>query len=82
MFKQGVLNTKTSMAKFDVYFFRQLTGTIPGDVPHQSSQLFDITFVHDVEKDWATLVNNESQHCDYESSIVLTVVNATNTTRQ
>ena len=70
MFKKEVSNTKTSLAKFDVYFFRQLTGTIPGDVPHQSSQLFQasryrqflqIAFVHDVDKDWGTLANSEPQ---------------------
>ena len=26
--------TKTSLAKFAVWFFKQPTGTIPGDVPH------------------------------------------------
>ena len=70
MFKQEVLNTKTSLAKFDVYFFKQLTGTIPGDVPNRSSQLFQasryrqflhIDVVHDVDKDWKTIANSEPQ---------------------
>ena len=70
MFKQKVLNTKTSLAKFDVHFFKQLTGTILGDIPHRSSQIcqasryrhfLHIAFVHDVDKDWGTLVNSEPQ---------------------
>ena len=40
MFKKEVLSTKTSLAKFDVYFFKQITGTTPGDVLQRSSQLF------------------------------------------
>ena len=68
--KQEVLNTKTSLAKFDVYFFKQLTGTIPGDVPHRSSHFFHasrcrqfllIAFVNDIDKDWGTLANSEHQ---------------------
>ena len=51
---------KTSLAKFVVYFFKHFTGTIPGNVPHPSSQLFQalrfrqflhIAFVHDVDED-------------------------------
>ena len=62
--------TKTSLAKFDVYAFKQLTGTIPGNVSHQSSQLFQasryrqflhIAFVRGVDKDKGTLVNHEPQ---------------------
>ena len=61
---------KTSLARFDVSFFRHSTGTIPGDDPHRSSQLFQasrykqflhIAFVHDVDKDWGTLANIEPQ---------------------
>ena len=37
--KDYLISTKTSLAKFDVYFFKHFTGTIPGDVPHRSSQL-------------------------------------------
>ena len=59
MFQQEVLNTKPSLAKFEVYFFKQLAGTIPGDVSHRSSQLFQassyrqflhLAFVHDVDE--------------------------------
>ena len=55
---------------FDVYFSKQLTGTIPGDVPHRSSQFFQasrfrqflhIAFVHVVDTDWGTLANSEPQ---------------------
>ena len=62
--------TKTSLAKFDVYFFKHFTGTIPGDVPHRSSHLFlalryrqflHIAFVHDVDKNRGTLANSEPQ---------------------
>ena len=62
--------TKTSLAKFDVYFFKHFTGTIPGDVPHRSFQLFQasrhgqflhIAFVHDVDKDSGTLASREPQ---------------------
>ena len=62
--------TKTSLPKYDVYIFKQLAGTIPGDVPHRSSQLFQasryrqflhIAFVHDVDEDWGTLANSEPQ---------------------
>ena len=51
-------------------FFKQLTGTIPGGVPHRSGHLFQasryrqflhIAFVHDVDKDWGTLANSELQ---------------------
>ena len=78
-----------SLAKFDVYFFKHFTGTIPGNVPHRSSQLFQalryrqflrLAFVHDVDKDWGTLANSEPQTVN-QSSIVLTLVNVTNTTR-
>ena len=82
--------TRTSLAKFDVYFFKHFTGTIPGDVPHRSSQLFQalryrqflhIAFVHVVDKDWGRWLTVNPKHCDYQSSIVLTLVNVTNTTR-
>ena len=62
--------TKTSLAKFDVYIFKQRTRTIPGDVPHRSNQLFQalryrqflhIAFVHNVDKDLGTLANSEPQ---------------------
>ena len=62
--------TKTSPAKFDIHFFKQLTGTILGNVPHRSSQLFQasgyrqfllVAFVRDVDKDWGTLANSEPQ---------------------
>ena len=62
--------TKTSLAKFDVYFFKHFTGTIPGDGPHRSFQLFQasryrqflhIAFVRDVDKDWGTLANSVPQ---------------------
>ena len=33
-------STKTSLAKFDVDFFKQLTGTVPGDVSRRSILLF------------------------------------------
>ena len=33
MFKQNVSNTKTTLAKLDIYFFKQLTGTNPSDIP-------------------------------------------------
>ena len=55
---------------FDVYFFKSLTGTLPGDVPHRSKlllqasryrQFLHIDFVHDVDKDRWTLVNHEPQ---------------------
>ena len=56
----GIKNLqKTSPAKFDVYFLKQLTGTIPGDVPHRFGQFFQaskyrqflhICSVHDVTK--------------------------------
>ena len=62
---------KTSVAKFDVYFFKQLTVTISGDVPHQiisalsSFVIFrpflHINFVHDVDKTWWPLDNNKPQ---------------------
>ena len=90
MFKKEVLITKSSLAKFDVYFFKQFTGTIPGDVPHRSSQrvqasrykqFLHIPFVHDVDKDWGRLANSEHKHCDYQSSINLTFVNVTKSTR-
>ena len=80
-----------SLAKFDVYFFKHFTGTISGDIPHRSSQLFQasrhrqflhIAFEHNVNKDpggrWPTV---NRKHCDYQSSIVLILVNVTNTTR-
>ena len=66
--KDYLIFTKTSLAKFDVYVFKQLTGTIPGNVSHRSSQLFQVSrykqflhivFVHDVDKDWGTLANSE-----------------------
>ena len=61
---------KTSLAKFDVDFFKQLTGTVPGDVSRRSSQLFQasryrqflhIAFAHDVNIDSGTLVSREPQ---------------------
>ena len=62
--------TKTSLANFDIYVFKQLTGTIPGNVSHRSSQLFQalryrqllhIAFVRDDGKDWGTLAISEPQ---------------------
>ena len=62
--------TKTSLAKFDVYAFKQLARTIPGHISHRSSQYFQalryrhflcLAFVHDVDKDWGTLANSEPQ---------------------
>ena len=70
MFKQELLETKTSLPLFDVYTFQQLTGTIPGDVPHRFSQPFQaltfrqflhISFMNDIDKDWGTLANSEPQ---------------------
>ena len=58
------------LAKFDVYSFKHFRGTIPGNVSHRSSQLFQalryrqflhVAFVHDVDKDWGTLANSEPQ---------------------
>ena len=55
---------------FDIYFFKRFSGTIPGRVPHRSSQLFPASrygqflhtaFAHDVDKDWVLLVNHEPQ---------------------
>ena len=49
-------------------FFKQITGTIPGDVPHRSFQLFQasryrqflhIALAHDVNTDKGTLANSE-----------------------
>ena len=38
--KVYLMFTKTSPVKCDFYFFKHFnTGTIPGDVPHRSSQL-------------------------------------------
>ena len=70
MLEQKVLNTKTSLANFDVYIFKQLTGTILGDVPDRSSQhfqasryrqFFHTAFVHAVDKDWGTFAHSEPQ---------------------
>ena len=75
------------MAKVDV---KQPTGTIPGNVSHRSSQLFQalsytqflhIAFVHDVDKDLGHWLTVNPKHCDYQSSIVLTLVIVTNTSR-
>ena len=65
-----IIFTKTSLAKFDIYFFKQLTGTIHSDVPHRSSQLFQasryrqvlhIASLNDDDKDGGTLANSEPQ---------------------
>ena len=70
MFTQEALNIKTSLAKFGAYSVKQPTGTLPGDVPHRSSQLIQasrftqflhIAFLHDVEKDRWTLANSEPE---------------------
>ena len=61
---------KTSLAKFDVDFFKPLTGTVPGDVPRRSFPLFQasryrqflhIAFARDVDIDCGTLVSHEPQ---------------------
>ena len=63
-------STKTSLAKFDVDFFKQLTGTVPGDVSRRSILLFQalryrqflhIAFARDVDIDCGTLVSHEPQ---------------------
>ena len=89
MFKQEVLNTKTSLAMFDFYFFKQPTGTIPGVVPvnlvnffkHQDIDSSSIWLLYMMLTKTAgrwLIVN--PKHNDYQSSIVLTLVNVTNTT--
>ena len=64
------LTTKTSLAKFDVESFKQLTGTVPGDVSRRSILLFQasrhgqflhIAFARDVDIDSGTLVSREPQ---------------------
>ena len=81
--------TKTSLAKFDVDFFKQLTGTVPGDVPPRSCQLFQasryrqflhIAFARDVTKTVGRWIIVNHKHDDYAST-ALTLVNVTNTTR-
>ena len=71
IFRVNLEVSKTSVAKFDFYFFKQLTGTFPGEVPHRIISTFSsfvifrqfrhIAFVHDVDKDWGTLDNREPQ---------------------
>ena len=40
-----------------------------------------IAFVQDVDKDWGRWITVNPKHCDYQSSIALTLVIVTNTPR-